>query len=259
MPLELKAVVSGNGPPLLVLHGLFGSATNWRGIARAIADDYEVHALDLRNHGESPWSEQMDYPAMADDVQAYIEARSLQRPSLVGHSMGGKVAMALALQQPEALDRLIVADIAPVTYPDTLGSYVQVMREIDPARTASRSEVQRQLQARLPDPSVAGFLAQNLVSRNGGLAWRINLEAIAAAMPLLRSFPDELLARRCTLPTTVIAGAGSDYVAHHDGRDFAPMFNEVRVEVIAGAGHWVHADHPQEFVAVLRRALGTEA
>ncbi len=260
MALDLNAVVTGHGPPLVVLHGLFGSATNWRGIARALADRFEVHALDLRNHGESPWADEMDYPVMADDVHGYIAGA---RTGAAGRCSATAWAARSRWRShsPHRMRSagLIVADIAPIGYADTLGAYVEVMRAIDPARAGSRSEVQRVLQDRLPDPSVAGFLAQNLVSRPEGLAWRINLEAIAAAMPVLRSFPDALRARRCGAPLTVIAGADSAYVTHADGREFAPMFDDVRIEVIAGAGHWVHADRPQEFVAIVRRTLGADA
>ena len=257
--LELNAVVTGQGPALVVLHGLFGSAINWRGITRLLADAFEVHALDLRNHGDSPWAERMDYRAMAADVRAYITRHALGKPALLGHSMGGKVAMALALEEPGALSSLIVADIAPVTYADSLSAYVDAMRGIDPSQCGSRSQVQRQLESDLPDPTVAGFLAQNLVSREGTLAWRINLDALALAMPVLRSFPSELRERRFDAPLTVIAGADSDYLEHADGRDFRPMFSNVRIEVVPGAGHWVHADRPQEFVAIVRRALGNTA
>ena len=166
MPLELNSEISGSGAPLVILHGLFGSATNWRSVARSLATDHEVHALDLRNHGASPWADTMSYAEMADDVRHYVERHKLKSVTLMGHSMGGKTAMALALAQPEALKRLIVVDIAPRSYHDALSSYAQAMRSVDLMAAASRAEVQRQLQALLPDASVAPFLVQNLVQRN---------------------------------------------------------------------------------------------
>ncbi len=255
MSLDLNSVITGEGPPVLLLHGLFGSATNWRGIARSLSDTFEVHALDLRNHGASPWAESMAYAAMADDVHAYVEQRGLAPVSVIGHSMGGKTAMALALLHPESIAALIVADIAPVAYADTLTPFAEAMRSIDVFAAASRTEVQRRLQESLPDPSVAGFLAQNLVTRNDHFDWRINLGVITAEMPTLSRFPDELRELRFEGPVTVIAGANSAYVANQDGSDFAPMFPNVNVQVIAGAGHWVHADNPDEFLAIARRAL----
>ncbi|MEO8542866.1 MAG: alpha/beta fold hydrolase [Betaproteobacteria bacterium] len=255
MPLVLNSEISGSGAPLVVLHGLFGSATNWRSVARQMAATHEVHVLDLRNHGASPWAPSMDYLEMADDVRHYIRHKQLHKVSLLGHSMGGKTAMALALAQPEVLDHLVVVDIAPRSYHDALSGYAQAMRSVDLMAAASRAEVQRQLQSLLPDASVAPFLVQNLVQRNEHFDWRINLSAITAAMPVLVNFPDELKTRIFDGPTTAIAGALSDYLPGGDASAFAPMFPNLAVEVIDGAGHWAHADKPQEFVAALRRAL----
>ena len=255
MPLELNSEISGSGAPLVILHGLFGSATNWRSVERSLATDHEVHALDLRNHGASPWADTMSYAEMADDVRHYVERHKLKSVTLMGHSMGGKTAMALALAQPEALKRLIVVDIAPRSYHDALSSYAQAMRSVDLMAAASRAEVQRQLQALLPDASVAPFLVQNLVQRNEHFDWRINLAVITSAMQSLVDFPAALQTRRFDKPVTVIAGALSDYVPAGDASAFAPMFPKLTVETIEGAGHWVHADKPQAFVQAVRRAL----
>jgi esterase len=255
MPLELNSEISGSGVPLVILHGLFGSATNWRSVARSLATDHEVHALDLRNHGASPWADTMSYAEMADDVRHYFEQHGLTSVTLMGHSMGGKTAMALALAYPESLEQLIVVDIAPRSYHDALSSYAQAMRSVDLMAAASRSDVQRQLQTLLPDASVAPFLVQNLVQRNEHFDWRINLAAITSAMQTLVDFPAAVQTRRFNKPTTVIAGALSDYVPGGDASVFAPMFPNLAVETIEGAGHWVHAEKPQEFVQAVRRAL----
>lgn len=255
MGLELQGETIGSGPPLVVLHGLFGSATNWRSVARQLAPSHAVHALDLRNHGASPWAQTMAYREMADDVRQYITQHGLQQPAVMGHSMGGKTAMALALAYPGLVERLIVVDIAPRAYNDSLSSYAQAMRSIDLMTAASRGEVQRQLQALLPDASVAPFLVQNLVPRNDHFDWRINLAAITAAMPDLCGFPAELLTKRFAGPCTAIAGALSDYVTGGDGAPFAPMFPDIAVTVIDGASHWVHADQPGKFVDAVLQAL----
>jgi esterase len=255
MPLELNSEISGSGAPLLLLHGLFGSATNWRSIARQLADTHQVHALDLRNHGASPWADTMSYAEMAGDVGDYIARHQLKKVSLMGHSMGGKTAMALALAQPGLLERLIVVDIAPRSYHDALSSYAQAMRSVDLMAAASRAEVQRQLQSLLPDASVAPFLVQNLVQRNEHFDWRINLGVITSAMATLVDFPAELRQRVFGKPTAAIAGALSDYLPGGEGVAFAPMFPKLTVEVVQGAGHWVHADKPTEFIAAMRRAL----
>jgi pimeloyl-ACP methyl ester carboxylesterase len=255
MSLELHAETTGQGAPVLLLHGLFGSATNWRSIARALGDRHAVHALDLRNHGASPWADTMDYREMADDVRAFLDRHGIDQAAVLGHSMGGKVAMALALTQPERVRCLIVADIAPVAYADSLSPFADAMRGIDLMSAASRTDIQRQLQSLLPDPSVAPFLAQNLVSRNEHFDWRINLGAISASVQELAGFPDELRARRYERPVAVIAGAASNYVRERDASEFAPMFPNATVEFIQNAGHWVHADQPRIFVERVRAAL----
>ena len=257
MALNLICETVGSGPPLVVLHGLFGSSRNWRGIARELAATHSVFSADLRNHGASPWADSMDYLEMADDVRQLIERLGLARPAVMGHSMGGKTAMALALRYPAQVGRLIVVDIAPVPYADTLTPFAEAMRSADVLAAASRTEVQRRLQNAVPDRAVVPFLMQNLVTHNDHFDWRLNLMGISAAMPQLCSFPSALLGSRFAGPVSVIAGEDSNYVVQHDGASFRPMFSDVDVEVIAGAGHWVHADQPAAFLASLRRALNS--
>ena len=259
MALNLAFETVGSGPPLLVLHGLFGSGSNWRSIARHLAPTHSVHSVDLRNHGASPWADSMDYTEMADDVLQVMERLALKQPAVLGHSMGGKTAMALALRHPQRVSRLFVIDVAPVSYTDTLTPFAQAMRSVDVAAAASRAEVQRRLQRSVSDPSVVPFLMQNLVTHNGHFDWRINLMGISAAMPQLCSFPAELLGSRFDRPVTVIAGDNSAYVAQRDGAAFAPMFGQVEVEVIPDAGHWVHADQPAALLARVTRALQQDA
>jgi esterase len=254
--LNLICETVGSGPPLVVLHGLFGSSGNWRGIARELAATHSVHSVDLRNHGASPWADSMDYLEMADDVLQLIEYHGLDRPTVMGHSMGGKTAMALALRHPQRVGRLIVVDIAPVAYADTLTPFAEAMRSADVLAAASRAEVQRRLQQRVPDGGVVPFLMQNLVTRNDHFDWRLNLLGISAAMPQLCAFPSALLGARFTGHVTVIAGKNSGYVSQHDGASsFRPMFTDIEVEVIEDAGHWVHADRPAAFLACVRQAL----
>ena len=255
MALNLACESTGSGPPLVVLHGLFGSSGNWRGIARELAATHTVHCVDLRNHGASPCADSMGYVEMADDVLQLIRTLRLDRPAVLGHSMGGKTVMALALRQPSAVGRLVVVDIAPVGYADTLTPFAEAMRSADVVGAASRTEVQRRLQHSVPDAGVVPFLMQNLVTRNDHFDWRLNVLAISAAMPQLSGFPSELLGARFAGPVTVIAGEHSDYVSEPDGAAFRPMFDDLEVEVVEGAGHWVHADRPSAFLASLRRAL----
>jgi pimeloyl-ACP methyl ester carboxylesterase len=218
-----------------------------------------VFSVDLRNHGASPWADTMDYLEMADDVLQLIERLGLDRPTVMGHSMGGKTAMALALRHPARVGRLIVVDIAPLSYADTLTPFAEAMRSAVVLAAASRTEVQRRLQQAVPDRGVVPFLMQNLVTRNDHFDWRLNLLGIRAAMPQLCTFPSALLGSRFAGPVTVIAGEESDYVAQRDGASFRPMFSDVGVEVIEGAGHWVHADQPAVFLASVRQVLQRDA
>ena len=259
MALNLVCETVGSGPPLVVLHGLFGSSGNWRGVARELAATHTVVSVDLRNHGGSPWADSMDYVEMADDVLQLIERLRLRRPTVMGHSMGGKVAMALALRHPLRIARLVVVDIAPVSYADKVTPFAEAMRNADVMAAASRAEVQRHLQQAVPDDRVVPVLRQNLVARNDHFDWRLNLLGIGLAMPQLCAFPTSLLGSRFDRPVGVIAGMNSDYVAERDGASFQPMFARAEVEVIEDAGHWVHADQPEAFLASLERALQRDA
>jgi pimeloyl-ACP methyl ester carboxylesterase len=252
MALNLAFESMGDGPPLVILHGLFGSGGNWRRVARALACSHRVLSVDLRNHGASPWVDSMSYLEMADDVLRLIEREGLSRPEVIGHSMGGKVAMALALMYPQQVGRLTVVDIAPVTYADRLSVFAEAMRAIGTLGVASREEARQRLAERVPDAEVVPFLMQNLVARNAHFDWRLNLAAILAAIPALCAFPSELRTLRFTRPVQVIAGGRSDYVTQADGAAFRPMFPQARVEVIEEAGHWVHADRPEAFVAAVQ-------
>lgn len=256
MAVDLVFQSVGAGPPLLVLHGLFGSGGNWRGIARALSATHRVVTVDLRNHGASPWAESMGYADMADDVMRLMTRAGLRRAAVLGHSMGGKTAMALALRHPDLVERLIVVDIAPVAYADRLSPFAEAMRGIDMLAAAGRAEVEQRLSQAVPDASVVPFLMQNLVTRNEHVDWRINLAGITASIQSLSDFPADLRRLRYGGPVQVIAGGRSDYVARRDGADFLPMFTRLTLDVIESAGHWVHADAPQAFVASVRRGLG---
>lgn len=255
MALDLAFESAGDGPPVVILHGLFGSGSNWRSVARELAGSHRVLSVDLRNHGASPWADSMSYLEMADDVLRLIEREDLSRPAVIGHSMGGKVAMALALMYPQQVGKLTVVDIAPVPYADRLSAFAEAMRAIDTLHAASREEVRLRLAGTVPDAGVVQFLMQNLVARNAHFDWRLNLGAILAAMPALCGFPPELRGLRFTRPVQVIAGARSDYVTTADDDAFRPMFPAARIEVIEAAGHWVHADRPGAFIAAVRQAL----
>lgn len=254
-PVELTFRRQGSGPPLVCLHGLFGSGRNWVGIASALEDRFEVILPDLRNHGASPWSDEMTYAAMADDLAALLDRLGLARVRLLGHSMGGKAAMALALTAPERLSHLVVADIAPVAYPPALETYIEAMRAVDLARVDRRDQADAALAPAVPEPGIRSFLLQNLERREGRFAWRLNLEALARAMPAIRGFPDLSTAEPFQAPCCFIRGARSDYVRDEHLPLIRALFPTATLRTVEGAGHWVHAEQPQGFLAALRPCL----
>lgn len=255
MAVDLACREAGDGPPLVILHGLFGNARNWDGIAKRLANDWRVLAFDLRNHGDSPWDDDSGYPAMAGDVVAALDRRGIERPLVVGHSMGGKAAMALALEHPDRVGALVVVDIAPADYAPSFLPYVQAMQAIDLDDLTRRSQADRTLAPIVPEAGVRGFLLQNLVQRGDRFVWRVNLAALASGMAEIVSFPSDLLARVYDQPTLFLTGGNSDYVGPaHDGR-IRSLFPTARIDALPGAGHWVHAEQPELFTAKLERFL----
>jgi esterase len=249
---ELAHRRSGSGPPVVILHGLLGSGRNWQGIAAALAPRFDVILADLRNHGASPWDPEAGYPALVADVLALLDRLGLDRVRLVGHSMGGKVAMALALTEPERVERLVVVDIAPVAYGPGLDGLLKAMRALDLGGMTRRAQADAALAPAVPDRSVRAFLVQNLEQRDGSLAWRVNLDALLAAMPVIRGFPDTPGARPFAGTTCLIRGERSDYVRlpEHEPA-IRRLFPAAELHTVAGAGHWVHAEQAGAFLEVL--------
>jgi esterase len=253
--LLLEAAEYGAGPPLAILHGLFGSGRNWASIAKRLAERHRVIAFDLRNHGASPRAETMAYAEMAEDVRASLRALGYRRTALLGHSMGGKVAMLAALSDPGSVDRLIVADIAPVAYrPRHLGM-VQAMRGLDLAAIGRRAEADAALAASVPDPAERGFLLQNLIFEGGAARWRINLEAIEREMSVLVGFPPLSPGTVYDGPALFIGGGRSDYLRPEHEPEIRRLFPNARIARIPEAGHWLHAETPQAFLDLVEPFL----
>jgi len=259
--LLLQPLIVGSGSPLLILHGLFGSARNWGGIARRLAGHHKVHLLDARNHGASPWAATMTYPEMAEDVAGYIEAEGIAPVNVIGHSMGGKTAMVLALTRPTLVRRLIVVDIAPVSYrhgaQEPYADYITAMKALDVDHITRRSEAETILMPAIPDAAMRSFIVQNLESQQDRYRWRINLDGIAANLQNLTGFPE--IDGQFDGPTTIIAGELSNYVRPRDEAEIRRRFPQARIEVIEGAGHWPHADQPDRLMTILDRALRTQS
>lgn len=255
-PLALAATAQGAGPPVIVLHGLLGRARNWLTIARALEGRWALHLLDLRNHGASPWSEEAGYAAMAADVAAYIEAHAGGRASVVGHSMGGKVAMALALGRPELVERLVVVDIAPIAYEQGYEAYIRAMQAVDLEAVRKRADADAALARAVPEAAMRGFLLQNLESRGGRFAWQPNLEALLAAMPEIAGFPADLEGRAFAGPSFALRGERSPYVDAAGEAALERFLPRVEVLTVPGAGHWPHAEQPAAFLRLLEPCLG---
>src|SRR5258708_23138012 len=208
----LAAAEYGSGPPLLILHGLFGSGRNWSLLAQRLAAAHQVFALDARNHGASPWADSMSYADMTDDVQAFQAARGLGRAAVIGHSMGGKTAMLLALHHADAVERLVVVDVAPVAYAPALAAYVRAMRAVDLTGVSRPAEGDAHLPALVTSPAEPAFLLQNLVLEGGRARWRLNLPVLERFMPDIAGFPAPAVGDSFAGPTLLVAGARSDYV-----------------------------------------------
>lgn len=241
---------TATGTPLLIVHGLFGSARNWGVVAKRLSAQRRVLTVDMRNHGFSFHSDSHDYPAMAEDL-AKVIAHHGGRADVLGHSMGGKAAMVLALSRPELVSRLIVADIAPVAYGHTQMPLVRAMQGLDLSQVDKRSDADRLLAEQVDTPAVRAFLLQSLDVANR--SWRLNLPALAANMESILSFP--LVTGQFNGPTLFLTGADSDYVQPIHRPEIRALFPQAKFAKIPGAGHWLHADKPREFEAAVEAFL----
>ena len=246
--MRLAVTEAGQGHPVAFLHGLLGAGQNFGAVQKALAArGHRVLALDLRNHGSSPHAATMSYPEMAEDVAETLRAEGAWPAAVVGHSMGGKVAMALALAHGDGVERLVVADIAPVTYPTPLFTqYVAAMRAIPLRPGLTRREADAALVETVPNPALRGFLLQNLLFAENPPRWRVALETIAREMPSIGGWPDP--PGRYDGPVLVLAGDKSDYILPEHHARFRALFPAARFAAIP-AGHWLHSENPLAFIA----------
>lgn len=232
---------------------------NWHGIVgrlqRLLGTSRRIIVPDLRNHGQSPHDPDFSYESMATDLVNLLDALEIEHVNLVGHSLGGKVAMWLALEHPERVAALAVVDIAPVTYPSRFRRLFAALRGLNLRTIDSRREADARLATDIPDPAMRGFLLQNLRHTQDGWTWRFNLAALADAMEGLRTFPDPQ-GRRFHGRTIFIHGANSDYVRPDQWPAIQDLFPRAQVTSIPGAGHWVHADQPDAFAGAIAHLLG---
>ncbi|MCC9168681.1 alpha/beta fold hydrolase [Pontibacter harenae] len=248
----------GHGQPLLILHGLFGTLDNWQTLAKRLAEKYNIFLVDLRNHGRSPHSDEHNYDVMADDILELIEDLKIPTPAIMGHSMGGKVAMKFALKYPTRLTKLIVVDIAPKAYPPHHDEIIEALKSVDLSSATSRSEIDEQLAKHIPQPDVRLFLMKNLYRKEDNMfGWRMNLDAldknydqvaagITADVPFKKS-------------TLFIKGGRSRYIKPEDiYGSIEHLFTLVAVETIPDAGHWVHAEAPDQMYDLVTNFLDVD-
>jgi pimeloyl-ACP methyl ester carboxylesterase len=244
----------GHGAPLIILHGLFGSLENWHSISQNLAANFQVFSVDQRNHGRSPHAPEMTYQLMAEDLKEFTASHHLQMVNLLGHSMGGKTAMLFALTFPELVDKLVVVDIAPRAYPPYHDEILKALSSLDLRSLKSRPEMEAQLAPSIPDLAVRRFLLKN-VKRDqvGNFFWQMNLPAIKANYSRL----SEEISNQHSFekPTLFIRGERSHYIRDEDLSAIQQLFPKVEHCVIAGTGHWVHAEAPEAFLRKVREFL----
>lgn len=256
--MRLNFYVQGEGFPLILLHGMLGSADNWRAMGKRLAAHWRVYAVDLRNHGASPHGEEMSYAAMAEDLGEFMAGENIEHSHLLGHSMGGKVALRFSADQPRAVAKLVIIDIAPHAYPPKERPLLAALKALDLNRCASYGEAEQALAAAIPDRAVRQFLVKNLTrGADGSLRWRIGLDEITAGYDrLIQSIE---LSQRIATPTCFIRAGKSRFIADADIPAIERQFTNLRIVNIAGASHWVHSDAPEEFYrAVTGFLLGAD-
>ena len=244
---QLSHTSVGAGAPLVVLHGLFGSGRNWQSLARRFAESFEVVCVDLRNHGQSFHADEMNYTVMAADVAALLDRLGFEQCRVLGHSMGGKVAMTLAVNHPGLAARLVIADIAPVRYFHHYDDLIEPILALPLEQIESRTQADHLLRPNIPEDSLRVFLTQNLVRESGGWRWRVNWQAIQSEMEYLTGFDELPPDWRIELPTLCIRGARSDYVGEAEIDEIGARFASFELETIEHAGHWLHAEQPDAF------------
>ncbi|WP_210504161.1 alpha/beta fold hydrolase [Nocardioides xinjiangensis] len=250
-----RTELGDSGSRVVFCHGLFGQGKNWTQAGRALSADHRVLLLDMPNHGRSPWTDTFDYLELADLVAAELGDEPV---ALVGHSMGGKIAMCVALRHPDLVERLAVVDVAPVAYESgrEFVGYIETMRAMDRAVLERREQAEEALREPVPNPVVRSFLLQNLRRTDDGWHWQVNLDLLGEHMSELVGWPgDRLGDATYDGPVLWVGGARSDYISDEHAVEMDRRFPRNRRVLIKGAGHWVHSEQPEVFLEVVRRFL----
>jgi len=253
-PIQLACTETGSGPPVILVHGLLGNGNNLKPLAGALAESYRVLTPDLRNHGQSPHSDDMNYAALTADIIALLDKHEIDRATLIGHSLGGKTVMATALNHPERVDKLVSLDMAPVPYSQFLGELLDTLLAMPIAEMDSRKAADQWLKDQgVQEDRLRAFLLQNLVRDKQGFCWRINLSVLRNQRRTMTGFPTD--ADPWTGPALFLHGAESDYIKpeYHDA--IYKLFPAAEIEAVPNAGHWLHADRPEAIAERLLRFL----
>lgn len=256
--MQLNYKQLGEGPALIIMHGLFGSLDNWATLAKELATDYSVWLLDLPNHGRSPHTDEFNYRHMAGTVMDFIEEHGIENPVILGHSMGGKVVMQMVFENEQDFAGAIVVDIAPKAYPVHHDEIISALQAVPVADISSRGEAEEVLAGRIPEADVRLFLMKNLARQSdGSYNWKMNLSVIADKIEQVGTPMPE--GQVIDLRTLFIRGGDSNYILDADEADIARRFNHYSLETVAHAGHWVHAQQPQVLLDLVKKFMETEA
>jgi len=252
MQLHFESV--GNGPPLIVLHGLFGSLENWRSMTRRLGESFWVFAVDQRNHGRSSHSAEMSYSLMAEDLHEFMRQQHLESSHILGHSMGGKTAMQFALRFPESVERLVIADMAPKAYRPTQKEMIEALLALDLSKFGSRKEIDLALTGPIPDLAVRQFLLKDLKRNPAGFfGWQMNLRGISDNYD---SLTEGITANQpFDKPTLFVRGEKSRYIKPDDFELIHRLFPRAIIHTIEGAGHWLHVEAPEAFLRTVKDFL----
>lgn len=243
----------GEGQPIVLIHGLFGASDNLLGPGKALAEDYKVYLIDQRNHGNSPHSETHNYEAMAGDLKEFLESKDLENPLIVGHSMGGKTVMYFAAHNPNYEAKYIVMDISPRSYNRHHDQILDGLNSLKIEEINSRQDADKQLSSYVSDLGVRQFLLKNLERTDSGFKWKINLKVLTDQIDNIGDGLDE--ATRIEKPFLFIKGNNSNYIRSHDEELIRKQFRQASIEGLDGAGHWLHAEKPKDFVDLVRKFI----
>lgn len=269
MNLDLYCRKMGQGEPLIILHGMYGSSDNWFTVGKSLADNYEVYLLDQRDHGRSPHHPELSYPLLRDDLRDFIDQHNLWKVSIIGHSMGGKAAIFFAAAFPHRVKKLVVVDISPRSYTNLLKpselvlshlNIIQSLLSINLTELESRTEADNQLSETILSSRIRQFLLKNLIrNKDGRFEWALDLNALQKGLPAMMDGIDQKAVdeglRITGFPVLFIRGGDSDYIKEEDELFIGKLFTNAQIKTIKHAGHWVHAEQPEKFIQIVKEFL----